>query len=173
MDQAAKAKEEVEATQSSLSADQKFLIEATKNCRIEDEEYAKRVKVRTEEIKALGETIGILTGDEARSLFDKTIAFLQVKAVSGSRAKMQEKAATSAMQRIVQVAKKHKNWQLASLAVRVKLDAFTKVKEMMDKMMAELQAQQQAEVEKRDQCNKDIDQTEDKIKEGNYVKEDL
>jgi len=169
----AKSKKDIEKTNSQLTADEQFMLEMTKNCRIEDEEYAKRVKVRTEEIKALGETIGILTGDEARSLFDKTIAFLQVKAVSGSRAKMQEKAATNAMQRIVQVAKKHKNWQLASLALRVKLDAFTKVKEMMDKMHAELAAQQKAEIEKKTQCNKELDETEDKIKEGENTKSDL
>ena len=31
--------------------------------------------------------------------------------------------------RFLQVAKKHKNWSLASLAVRVRLDAFTKIKD--------------------------------------------
>jgi len=177
MDQAAKAKEEVEATTSSLSADQKFLIEATKNCQIEDEEYAKRVKVRTEEIEALGQTLDILTGDEARSLFDKTISFLQVGSVSNSnsaeRAAAQEKAATRAMQRIVEVARKHRNWALASLAVRVKLDAFTKVKEAMDKMLVELEEQQKTEYEKHDTCKKQLDETEDKIKTGTQTKADL
>ena len=36
--------------------------------------HAGRVKVRTEEIKALGDTLTILTGDEARSLFDKMVS---------------------------------------------------------------------------------------------------
>lgn len=177
LDKVAKAKEEVEATTSSLSADQAFLIEATKNCKIEDEEYAKRVKVRTEEIKALGETLDILTGDEARSLFDKTVSFLQVDSVSNShsaeQAAAQEKAATRAMQRIVQVARKHKNWALASLAVRVKLDAFTKVKEAMDKMSVELQEQQKEEYEKHESCKKQLDETEDKIKVKSQTKADL
>jgi len=177
LDKVAKAKEEVEATTSSLSADQAFLIEATKNCRIEDEEYAKRVSVRTEEIKALGQTLDILTGDEARSLFDKTISFLQVGSISNSnsaeRVAAQEKAATRAMQRIVEVARKHKNWALASLAVRVKLDAFTKVKEAMDKMLVELQEQQKNEYDKHEKCKKEIDETEDKIKVKTQTKADL
>merc|ERR1719199_1649779 len=103
----------MESTKEALSADEAFLLETTKNCRIEDEEYAGRVKVRSEEIKALGETLDILTGDEARSLFDKTISFLQVASVSRSdsaqRLAAQEKATTSAMQRIVEVARRHKN----------------------------------------------------------------
>jgi hypothetical protein len=164
------SKKELEDTQKQLEEDQKFLALMQKDCAKEEAEYAKRSKVRNEEITALAETLDILTGDEARSLFDKTISFLQVDA---STAALQEIARNSAMQRILEIAKKNKNWALAGLAVRVKLDAFTKVKEMMDKMMAELQAQQQAEVEKRDQCNQDIDQTEDKIKVQNNVKEDL
>jgi len=158
-------------TVKTLAADEEFMKELVKNCEEADQEYADRVKVRSEEIKALGETIGILTGDEARDLFDKTISFVQIASVSSST--LREQLATRAMQKIVHVARKHKNWQLASLAVRVKLDAFTKVKEMMDKMTAELRAQQKAETEKRDTCNKELDETEDKIKEATNVKEDL
>merc|ERR1719498_1023649 len=84
-----------------------------------------------------------------------------------------EKAQTRAMQKIVEVARKHKDWQLAALAVRVKLDAFTKVKAAMDKMLAELKAQQKAESEKGEACKKELDATEDKIKEATNTKEDL
>jgi len=176
MDKAAKAKEDIEATTNTLTADEKYLLEATKSCKFEDEEYAKRSKVRNEEIKALSETLNILTGDEARTLFDKTISFVQVSSVkrsSAATAAAQEAAKNQAFQRILKVSKAHKNWLLASLAVRVKLDAFTKVKEAMDKMLAELQAQQKAEYEKNEQCKKDIDTTEDKIWNDKVVKRDL
>lgn len=59
------------------------------------------------------------------------------------------------------------------MAVRVKLDAFTKVKAAMDKMHAELSAQQKAEYEKSESCKKEIDETEDKIKDGENTKADL
>merc|ERR1740138_516632 len=62
---------------------------------------------------------------------------------------------------------------LASLAVRVKLDAFTKVKAAMDKMLAELKTQQQNEYAKWEKCKKDIDTTEDKIWDGKVEKRDL
>jgi chromosome segregation ATPase len=172
LDKVAKAKEDLEATQAALSADQKFLVEMTKNCATEDEEYAKRVKVRSEEVKALSETLNILTGDQARTLFDKTISFLQISSISNIAA-AQEQARTKAMQRILEVSRKHKNWMLATLAVHVKLDAFTKVKEVMDKMLSELKSQQKAEYAKWDSCKADIDATEDKIWTGNNEKNDL
>merc|ERR1719355_417694 len=77
------------------------------------------------------------------------------------------------MKRILKVSKAHKNWLLASLAVRVRLDAFTKVKAAMDKMLAELQTQQKAEYEKGEACKKELDETEDKIKVATNEKEDL
>merc|ERR1719316_1615923 len=43
----------------------------------------------------------------------------------------------------------------------------------MDKMLAELQAQQKAEYEKWELCKKNIDETEDKIKAATWTKEDL
>jgi len=170
-----KAKEDVEDTTAVLDADQAFLAETLKGCGNEDAEYAKRVKVRSEEVVAIAETLDILTGDEARSLFDKTISnFLQLDSVStaGTSAR-QERAKGAAMQRILLTAKKNKNWALASLAVRVKLDAFTKVKAAMDKMLAELKTQQQNEYEKGEACKKELDETEDKIKEGVNTKTDL
>lgn len=177
LDKVAKAKEEVEATTNSLSADQQFLLEATQNCRIEDEEYAKRLKIRSEEIEALGETLKILSGDESRALFDKTISFLQVRAVSNlnsaEKAAAQEKASNSAMQRILLVARKHKNWALATLAVHVKLDAFVKVIAAMDKMHAEMTEQQKTEYAKKESCAVELDQTEDTIKVKTQTKADL
>merc|ERR1719407_134748 len=176
MDKAAKAKEDIEATAKTLGADQAYLAEASKNCAFEDAEYAKRSKVRNEEITALSETLNILTGDEARSLFDKTISFIQVSSVkrsSAATAAAQEAAKNQAFQRILKVSKAHKNWLLASLAVRVKPDAFTKVKAAMDTMMADLKTQQKVEYEKWETCKKDIDTTEDQIWDGKVEKRDL
>jgi len=73
----------------------------------------------------------------------------------------------------MKVARSHKNWMLASLAVRVKIDAFTKVLAACDKMLAELKAQQKAEYSKWETCKADLDTTEDKIWDGKVVKRDL
>merc|ERR1719272_237419 len=169
MDKAAKAKEDIDATSNTLAADTAFLAETTDGCKNEDQLFAQRTKTRNEEIVALGETLDILTGDEARALFDKTINFFQVSTSST----MQVKAQNKAVQRLLMTAKKSKNWLLASLAVRVKLDAFTKVKIVMDKMIADLKEQQKVEYAKWESCKKDIDSTEDKIWTGKVEKRDL
>merc|ERR1719203_294285 len=85
----------------------------------------------------------------------------------------QDGRAQRAMMLLAQVAKRHKNYALAALAVRVRLDNFDKIKKVMDKMLAELKKQQSAEVEKKEFCAKSIDETEDKIWEANNVKDDL
>jgi len=176
MDKAAKAKEDIEATTNALDADQRFLLEATQSCQVEDDLYAKRSKVRNEEVNALSETLNILTGDEARSLFDKTMSFVQLASVrrsSSALAAAQDAAKNQAFARIMKVSKSHKNWMLASLAVRVKIDAFTKVVAACDKMLAELKSQQKVEYEKWETCKADLDTTEDKIWNANVVKRDL
>lgn len=164
---AANAKEDREATQEALSADEKFLANMLKGCKNEDEEYNKRRAIRSEEIVAISETISILTADEARGLYRTTITLLQISS------KEQDRRAERAFQRIAAVARKHGNWALVSLAVHAQLDAFTKVKKVMDKMLRDLARQQKEEYAKWEECKANIDKTEDDIKVGLQTKEDL
>mmetsp|Transcript_91364 Transcript_91364/g.263726 ORF Transcript_91364/g.263726 Transcript_91364/m.263726 type:complete len:521 (+) Transcript_91364:3-1565(+) len=170
---AAQAKEDLEATREALSADQKFLVSLEENCKENVDGYDERAKVRSEELIALAETIQILTEDDARDLFVKGVFFLQVGSSGATATSARSQLVNQAMKRILGAARKHHNWVLASLAVRVRLDPFTKVKEAMDKMTAELKAQQKAEFQKRDYCNKEIDEHEDSIKVKKQEKEDL
>jgi len=171
MNKMAKAKRDLEKTEAALAADTEFLANMKADCQVEDEEYKKRADIRSQEIVALAETLKILNEDDARELFGKTISFIQVSA--SQKAAMQDRASQRAMERIAEVARRHKNWALVALAVRVRLDAFTKVKEAMDKMLAELKKQQKEEYDKVQSCKKDIDMTEDSIKEKNNIKDDL
>merc|ERR1719498_1421187 len=92
LDKVAKSKEDIEATQNTLAADRKFVAETEKACAEEDKLYQERVKVRNQEIEAIGQTLDILTGDEARSLFDKTISFVQLSMEEKATVAMQERA---------------------------------------------------------------------------------
>merc|ERR1719473_1245898 len=141
-------------------------------CKQAEEEYKARVAARNEEIRAISETIKILTSDEAREQFGKTVTFLQVDKVASGTA-LQQRATRAAVELVLTVAMKHKDMALASAMVRTRLDAFTKVKKMMDDMLAELAAQQKAEEEKMEFCKKEIDSTEDSIKQGKWDLEDL
>lgn len=171
----AQAKEDLEDTREALAADQKFLLGLDKRCATADEDYAARKKTRSDEILAISETIRILTEDESRDLFSKSLSLLQVARrntlVSGSAQR------SDAVAQLLQTAHKYSGtsgaWQLATLAVSTQLDGFEKVKEMMDKMIAELKKQQQEEVEKSDACKKDIDANEDQTRVKNSEKKDL
>merc|ERR1719238_2157625 len=84
----------------------------------------------------------------------------------------QRKRRDLAAKKLIGVAKKHRNWVLATLAVTVQLDAFKKVKKAMDDMIAELKIQQEEEVKKNDFCKAELDKNEDTIKEKGYLQED-
>jgi len=168
----ASSKKDLEATQAAIVADEEFLANMRKDCEHEHAEYKKRSEVRGQEIVAISETLKILTEDDARDLFSKTNSFLQEGSMA-QRAAAQDRAAQRAMMRIARVARKHNNWALVSLAVRARLDAFTKVKKAMDQMMAELTKQQKDEYAKMESCKKEIDETEDSIKVGEQKKKDL
>ena len=166
---ASKAKENKEKAEAAVDADQKFMLTLEKDCKEEEVAYQERLKVRTDEITALSETLKILTDDEARELYDKTMSLLQVDASQTAKTRALQRS----VEHIAEVARRSGNTALAALAVRMQLDAFTKVKEMMDKMLAELQTQQKLEYEKNEKCKQDIDVTEDSIKEGEELKADL
>merc|ERR1719408_1126632 len=99
------------------------------------------------------------------------LLFLQVRGMVVS-SQRQTKERFAAAKKIAAIAKRHGNWVLATLAVSVQLDAFTKVKKAMDDMIAELKVQQAEEVKKNDFCKAELDKNEDTIKEKGYLQED-
>merc|ERR1719310_16180 len=138
----AQSKEDLEDTQNSLSIDDKFLIDLKERCKMTDEEWAVRQKTRQEEIAAIVQAISILSDDAAHDTFSKTFnpsaaSFVQKKAfLADSRSNARSKAA-----KVLQAAAiKAGNPELAGLAMAAQLDAFTKVKQAIDKMVTELQA---------------------------------
>merc|ERR550537_661321 len=63
--------------------------------------------------------------------------------------------------------------QLSTLAVSIGLDSFTKIKESMDKMTAELKKEQEEEVKFKAYCTKELNQNEQDIYKKNEQKDDL
>merc|ERR1719272_433226 len=138
---------QLEDTQEQLAMDTEFLKNLKAKCATMDADYDRRVKDRLTEIDAVGDTIKILNSDESFEAFDKQEApvFLQTDAAQKER----RQKAVSALQRAAQVSGSP---QVALIAASAQLDAFTKVKELIDKMVAELTTQQADEVDKRDWC---------------------
>jgi len=144
----AESLKELEDVEEQLGMDQEFLKNLQEKCANTDEEFEKRVKSRLEEIAAVEDTIEILNSDDAFAAFDKTSnSFLQVSS------QQQEKARRAQASAVLQKAARETNQpKLALIAISAQLDVFTKVKEEIDKMVAELQTQQKDEIDHRDNC---------------------
>merc|ERR1719424_2118718 len=153
----AEAKEDLGQQQAQLAEDTKFLANLGKMCAEGDANFAKRKAGRLSEIEAVSQTIEILVGDDAR---DTTFSFVQVK--SDKR-----RSAAAA------VLRKTHSPELAMLATSVELDAFTKVKAMIDKMIATLKTQQADEVKKNNWCKEELQENEMTTMKTTDLKADL
>jgi chromosome segregation ATPase len=149
-EQNAEAMKELEDTQEQLALDQTFLATLEKKCAGSDEKFEARVKARLAEIAAVEDTIEILNSDTSFEAFDKSVnSFLQVNSEEQNK-----------RNKVVAVLRKaasaSQNPAIALLAVSAQLDVFTKIKEEIDKLIGEMEAQQADEVEHRDFCIKSL-----------------
>merc|ERR1719453_839854 len=76
----AQAKQDLEDTRNSLSADQKFLMNLKQTCQMTDQEWEERQKMRQEEQQAVSEALAILSSDDAHDTFTSTFNFVQTAA---------------------------------------------------------------------------------------------
>jgi len=157
----ANSKQELEDTEATKEADEKFLASLKEQCAAMDAEWEARQKTRAEELEAVSKAMEVLSGDEAHDLFTKTFNFVQKK--EGSR---HSKRREMASKLLAAVAKKTNNPRLVTLALQIRLDAFTKVKAAIDEMITDLMKQQADEVKLKDYCVESLNvnqrNTEDK-----------
>jgi hypothetical protein len=161
----AAAKEDLEDTEATVAADTKFLANLKDKCDSATADYQARTKVRNEEIEAVAEAMEILTGDDAKDLLLKFVQKSSITRVSMNRQR--------AAKMVLQLAKKLDKPRLSALSMSMRLDAFTKVKEEIDKMVVELKQTQKDEVVKKDMCNKDLHENELQTTEKTNLKADL
>merc|ERR1719316_163384 len=149
----AMSKQDLEDTKAGLTEDEQFLMMLKEKCQGSDQEYEERQKTRAAEIEAVSKALAFLTSDDARDLFSKTFnpALLQ-KASNSNRAQ--------ASKLLAAIAKKNKNPVLMTLAMNVKLDAFTKVKKAIDDMVAQLLKEKADEIKLKDFCREGMFQNE-------------
>merc|ERR1719210_3113806 len=115
-------------------------------CQMTDKEWEERQKTRQLEMQAVSKALAVLSGDDAHDLFSRTFnpALVQVGSASESRMRASEL--------LSRVGKKFQNPRLSTLAYRVKLDAFTRVKKAIDDMVAQLLKEKEDEIKHKDWC---------------------
>merc|ERR1719213_708802 len=152
----AQSKEDLEDTENSLAADTKFLANLKERCANMDQEYEERTKTRQLEIQAVSKALAFLSSDEAHDLFTRTFnpALVQTQSFAASK----RRSAISSV--LAQAAKKFADPQLSTLAVRARLDAFTKVKKSIQDMVDKLIKEKEDEIKHKDFCIEEINNNE-------------
>jgi len=163
----ANAKEDLEDTQKSLSADEEFLSMLKEKCSGTDAEWEQRQKARQTEMEACSKALAVLSSDDAHDLFTKTFnpAFIQTERSSARRSQASEV--------LSRVANKLNSPRLAAIAMRVKLDAFVKVKKAIDDMVAALLKEKADEIKHKDFCVEEFNSNQLKTEDKTRDKTDL
>merc|ERR1719183_2251464 len=190
------AKENLAQTREQRTKDVEFLRNLKVTCQDLDRQWAARSKTRAQETQAVSEAIKIITSDDSMDLLRHSVSLLQVD--SQAQAKVRRARAVSALRSAAQSpvfeaddllsawnqrggnnhvallgAAGGPRMRLSTLAVSVSLDSFTKIKEAMDKMVADLKAEQEEEVKFKAYCTKEMNNNEKQTYEKTEQKEDL
>merc|ERR1712182_113060 len=163
------AKEDVADTKKSLSADEQFLMMLKEKCSMTDSEWEERQKTRQLEMEACSKALAVLSSDDAHDLFTKTFNPSLVQ----TEASMHSERRTQASKVLSTVAQKLNNPRLATLAVRVRLDAFTRVKKAIDDMVSQLLKEKEDEIKHKDFCVEEFNTNELQTEKKEREKQDL
>mmetsp|Transcript_36054 Transcript_36054/g.96863 ORF Transcript_36054/g.96863 Transcript_36054/m.96863 type:complete len:682 (+) Transcript_36054:299-2344(+) len=157
----ATAKNDLEDTNASLSADQRFLLEMIDRCMEGEYEWERRSKARLEEIEAVSEAIAILSKGAARDgqqrVFGKS-SFLQV----GRQALGTHAAVAAVRDQAVRLVRRRLGGSLdaGALLMALKEDPFAKVSQAIDGLIAKLRVEQADEVKHKDFCTDGLHENE-------------
>jgi len=151
----AESKTMLAETQATLAADTDFLAKLKEQCVLFQEEYAARTKTRQLEITAVGKALAFLSSDEAQDLVSRTFSFVQT-----SVSKSQQARRSNVVAELSSISKKFQDPRISTLAIRARLDAFTKVKASISDMIAQLAKEQEEEVQHKDFCVEEINANE-------------
>jgi hypothetical protein len=152
----ADAKEDLTSTRDALASDVAFISDLRLRCQQSDKDWELRSKTRSDEIAAVSEVIAMLSDDDAFDLFGKTVdsgslpSFVQLRA-------SEKHVRARVVSELQTLARKTGSLQLAALSVHARLDAFTKIKALIDDMVTVLKKDQADEVEHRDFCVSEFD----------------
>jgi len=151
---------DLEDTKEDLEESKKFLADLEVNCENKKKEWAEYGKMQAQELLALADTIKVLNDDDALELFKKTLpsgasSFLQIQVSD----KSQRALALETLR-----ASKDPRVDLLAVALRGGKVGFGKIIKLIDELVVTLKKEQEADTEKKEWCESEIDKTEDNKK---------
>jgi septal ring factor EnvC (AmiA/AmiB activator) len=156
----AEAENDLEDTKEDLEESKKFLADLDVNCENKKKEWAEYAKMQAQELLALADTIKVLNDDDALELFKKTLpsgasSFLQIQVTD----KEQRNRALDTLRK-----SKDPRIDLLAVALRGGKIGFGKIIKLIDELVATLKKEGEADTEKKEWCESEIDKTEDNVK---------
>jgi len=155
-------KEDLDDTGKGLVEDKKFLADLAVNCKTKTAEHEENMKLRSQELLALADTVKVLNDDDALELFKKTLpgaaSLLQLKLASAD----QRRQALAVIQAARRPGRSELNF--IALALQGQKVNFGKVLKMIDEMVSVLKAEQQDDNDKKEYCERSFDLADDKKK---------
>lgn len=147
-------------TEKQMKADTEFFDQTKAACESKHEEYSTRDAMRKEELEGITKALEILTSDDARALFAKSIkpgveTFLQISSTPSLLQDAASAPAAKAYAALKGQVRQTRSLRLAALAVKVrtaKAGHFDEVITAIDNMIKTLQDEGAADIAKRDQC---------------------
>jgi len=151
---------DLEDTKEDLAESKKFLADLDVNCENKKKEWAEYQKMQAQELLALADTIKVLNDDDALELFKKTLpsgasSFLQIQVSD----KAQRSTALAHLRE-----SKDPRVDLLAVALRGGKVGFGKIIKLIDELVATLKQEGEADTEKKEWCEGEIDKTEDDVK---------
>merc|ERR1712039_1027628 len=138
-------------------------------CQMTDKEWEERQKTRQLEMEAVSKALAILSGDDAHDLFTRTFnpSLLQETTSAEKQRRLQ------ASKLLKKVADRLNSPKLATLAYKVRLDAFTRVKKAIDDMIAALLKEKEDEIKHKDFCVDEFNSNQLQTEKKEREKQDL
>jgi hypothetical protein len=167
----ATARESLKTAQDDKAIREEFLEELIPLCSKKAEEYEQRQQLRANEDAAVAEAIAILNKDAAFETFGKVEAtsagasFLQLR--SARRHAQGGASVRKQVQELLQqAAKKHKSLRLVKIVALLEAgNPFTAVLEAIDKLVAIIEKEGEADKENLDWCNSERETSDARIEE--------
>merc|ERR1719301_405121 len=147
-------------TEKQMKADTEFFDQTKAACQSKHDEWTVRKEMRDEELVGINKALEILTSDDARALFAKSIkpgveTFLQIASTPSLLQDSASAPAARAYNALKSQVKKSHSIRLAALAVQIrttKAGHFDEVMKAIDEMIKTLQEEGADDLAKKTQC---------------------
>merc|ERR1719201_1628470 len=165
------SQEEVDSLTAQVKADEGYIAAAEDSYATMKDQWKERKRLRSEEIASIEKAIAILSSDEARDVMSSS--FKSQGNLLQENTEVMKKRARAASKQIRELAKKHKDFRLAALAVSISFGArtgghFDSVVKGIDGILSDLHKENDMDLKVKEDCENDRNKNTKMAKNAAY-----